>query len=70
MAIPFAARLLSEQAYQFIKSNSRKGNVWDNAVKELFFSSLEMELLRKKPFTTKAEAMQEVFVYIEIFYNR
>jgi putative transposase len=58
------------QACQCIESNSRKGNVWDNAVKESFFSSLEMELLRKKPFTTKAEAMQEVFVYIEIFYNR
>jgi hypothetical protein len=41
--------------------------VWDNAVKESFFSSLEMELLRKKQFSTKAEAMQEVFVYIEIF---
>lgn len=55
---------------QCIESNSRKGNVWDNAVKESFFSSLEMELLRKKPFNTKAGAMQEVFIYIEIFYNR
>lgn len=55
---------------QCIESNSRKGNVWDNAVKESFFSSLEMELLRKKSFNTKAEAMQEVFVYIEVFYNR
>jgi transposase InsO family protein len=55
---------------QCIESNSRKGNVWDNAVKESFFSSLEMELLRKKRFSTKAEAIQEVFVYIEIFYNR
>jgi transposase InsO family protein len=58
------------QICQCIESNSRKGNVWDNAVKESFFSSLEMELLRKKSFGTKAEAMQEVFVYIEIFYNR
>jgi transposase InsO family protein len=55
---------------QCIESNSRKGNVWDNAVKESFFSSLEMELLRKKTFSTKAEAIQEVFIYIEIFYNR
>jgi putative transposase len=58
------------QACQCIESNSRKGNVWDNAVKESFFSSLEMELLRKEQFSTKAETMQEVFVYIEIFYNR
>lgn len=58
------------RARQVIESNSRKGNVWDNAAKESFFSSLEMELLRKKRFKTKAEAIQEVFVYIEIFYNR
>jgi putative transposase len=58
------------QINQCIESNSRKGNVWDNAVKESFFSSLEMELLRKKTFSTKAEAIQEVFIYIEIFYNR
>jgi transposase InsO family protein len=53
-----------------VESNSRKGNVWDNAPKESFFSSLEMELLRQKRFKTKPEAIQEVFIYIEIFYNR
>lgn len=37
---------------------------------ESFFSSVEMELLRQKHFHTKAEAIQEVFIYIEIFYNR
>lgn len=58
------------QASQCIESNSRKGNVWDNAVKESCFSSLEVELPRKKPFSIKAEAIQEVFIYIEIFYNR
>jgi len=56
--------------HQAIESNSRKGNVWDNAAMESFFSSVEMELLRQKRFRTKAEAMQEVFIYIEIFYNR
>ncbi len=53
-----------------VLSNSRKGNVWDNAPMESFFSTVEMELLRKKRFKTKAEAIQEVFTYIEIFYNR
>ena len=55
---------------QVVESNSRKGNVWDNAAMESFFSSVEMELLRQKHFTTKAQAMQEVFIYIEVFYNR
>jgi putative transposase len=55
---------------QVVASNSRTGNVWDNAVMESFFSTLEMELLRQQRFRTKAEAMQEVFIYIETFYNR
>ncbi len=55
---------------QVVESNSRKGNVWDNAAMESFFSSVEMELLRQKRFKTKAEAIQEVFIYIEVFYNR
>ncbi len=56
--------------HHIIESNSRKGNVWDNAAMESFFSSVEMELLRLKHFKTKAEAIQEVFIYIEVFYNR
>lgn len=55
---------------QAVESNSRTGNVWDNAVMESFFSTLEMELLRQKQFRTRIEAMHEVFIYIEIFYNR
>ena len=53
-----------------VESNSRKGNVLDNAPMESFFSSVEMELFRQKRFGTNAEAIQEVFIYIEIFYNR
>ena len=56
--------------HDVVESNSRKGNVWDNAAMESFFSSLEMELLRNKRFHSKAEAIQEVFIYIEVFYNR
>lgn len=49
---------------QVVDSNSRKANVWDKAAMESFFSSVEMELLRQKRFKTKAEAIQEVFIYI------
>jgi putative transposase len=63
----FRGQLRNRQA---VESNSRRGNVWDNAAMESFFSSVEMELLRQKRFKTKAEAFQEVFIYIEVFYNR
>jgi putative transposase len=58
------------RADRVIESNSRKGNCWDNAPMESFFSTLEFELLRKVRFKTKAEALKEVFAYIEVFYNR
>lgn len=54
----------------FIQSMSRKANVWDNAVKESFFAQLELELLADHVFTTRTQAKQEVFDYIEVFYNR
>lgn len=66
-ATDFRDRLRQHKA---VESNSRKGNVWDNAAMESFFSSLEMELLRQKRFRTRGEATQEVFTYIEVFYNR
>lgn len=55
---------------RMVESNSRKGDVWDNAAMESFYSTLEMELLRQNHFVTRAEAIQEVFSYIEVFYNR
>lgn len=57
-------------AHGFIQSMSRKANVWDNAVKESFFAQLELELLADHAFTTRTQAKQEVFDYIEVFYNR
>jgi transposase InsO family protein len=53
-----------------IQSMSRKGDVWDNAPMESFFAQLEIELLQERRFATRGQAMQEVFDYIEIFYNR
>ena len=51
-------------------SMSRKGNCWDNAVAESFFSSLKMELVHDICFMSRAEAKAALFEYIEVFYNR
>jgi putative transposase len=49
---------------------SRRGNCYDNAVAESFFSSLKKERIRRKIYRTRAEARADVFDYIEVFYNR
>lgn len=51
-------------------SMSRKGNCWDNAVVESFFSSLKMELVHEADFATREQASAALFEYIEVFYNR
>jgi len=50
-------------------SMSRRGNCWDNAVAESFFSSLKKERIRQRVYHSVAEAKAEVFDYIEMFYN-
>ena len=51
-------------------SMSRRGNCWDNAVAESFFSSLKSELIKKKIYPSRSVAKSEIFEYIEEFYNR
>jgi putative transposase len=51
-------------------SMSRKGNCWDNAVVESFFATLKKEVIHDRRYTTRAEARQDVFEWIEVFYNR
>jgi putative transposase len=51
-------------------SISRRGNCWDNAVAESFFSSLKKERIRKRVYKTRELACADVFDYIEVFYNR
>jgi putative transposase len=51
-------------------SMSRKGNCWDNAVVESFFGTLKVELVHRCRFATRQQARQEVFEYIEVWYNR
>ena len=52
------------------QSMSRKGNCWDNAVAESFFHTLKTELVNHCHFETRHQAKQEIFEYIEVFYNR
>ena len=52
-------------------SMSRRGDCWDNAVAESFFSSLKAELFAGRRWPeTREQARRELFDYIEIFYNR
>ncbi len=51
-------------------SMSRKGNCWDNACVESFFGTLKRELIYHRQYRTRAEATQEIFEYMEVFYNR
>jgi putative transposase len=51
-------------------SMSRKGNCWDNAPVESFFSTLKRERVHHGRYGTRAEARQDVFQYIETWYNR
>ena len=50
-------------------SMSRRGNCWDNAVAESFFSNLKKEKIRRKIYKTRDDARSAVFNYIEMFYN-
>ena len=51
-------------------SMSRKGNCYDNAVKESFFHTLKTELCDHEQYRTREEARASVFDYLEVFYNR
>jgi putative transposase len=66
----------SDDRQRFCRTNnlepsmSRRGNCWDNAVAESFFSSLKNERVGKRIYKTRDLAKAEVFDHIEVFYNR
>ena len=61
-------RLLGEHG--ITPSMSRTGNCWDNACVESFFGTLKRELVYHRHYATREEATQDIFEYIEVFYNR
>jgi len=53
-----------------VASMSRKGNCYDNATMESFWSTLKLELVYRGVFANRAQARAQIFDYIEVFYNR
>jgi transposase InsO family protein len=51
-------------------SMSGKGDCYDNAMMESFWSTLKTELVHLDCYATRQQARQSIFDYIETFYNR
>lgn len=58
------------EQHGLVASMSRRGNCYDNAPAETFFSTLKNELVHHVNFKTRAQARAAIFEYIEVFYNR
>jgi transposase InsO family protein len=56
--------------HEMLCSMSRKGDCWDNAVAESFFSTLKTERVHRRLYRSRADARRDIFEYIEVFYNR
>jgi putative transposase len=56
--------------HQWTASMSGKGNCYDNAAMESFFSTLKTELVHQQIYATRQAARSSIFEYIEVFYNR
>ena len=57
------------KAHKLDPSMSRRGDCWDNAVAQSFFSSPKKERIRKKVYRTRDLAKADIFEYIEMLYN-
>ena len=58
------------QRYGLVASMSRKGNCYDNAAMEAFWSTLKREAMEDSDQWTKDRVRRELFEYIEATYNR
>ena len=56
--------------HKIIQSMSRKGDCWDNATSESFFSTIKREMPQMGAFVDQTQAATTIFEYIEVFYNR
>ena len=68
----YASEAYREQlaAWRVTPSMSRRGNCYDNAAMESFWSTLKEELVHRTHFESRAQAAGAIFDYIESFYNR
>ena len=57
------------RSHRIDPSMSPRGNCWDSAVAESFFSSLNKERIRTKVYRTRSVAKADIFEYIEMFYG-
>lgn len=57
------------KSHNLVCSMSRRGNCYDNAVAESFFQLLKRERIKRKTYKNREEARQDIFNYIEMFYN-
>jgi putative transposase len=70
--VQYASRAYRAQlsAHRLHASMSRKGNCYDNATMEAFWSTLKNELVHRTRFVSRDHARLAIFDYIEVFYNR
>jgi transposase InsO family protein len=68
----YASTIYTQLLVRFgmLRSMSRRGNCYDNAAVESFFSSLKNEVVHHQDFQTRDQARTAIFDYIELFYNR
>ena len=68
----YASEAYREQlaTWNVTPSMSRRGNCYDNAAMESFWSTLKEELVHRTRFESRAQAASAIFDYIETFYNR
>jgi putative transposase len=57
------------EEHEFLRSMSRKGDCWDNAVAESFFATIKGDLLDRRSWATRAQVESAVSEWIEVFYN-
>jgi putative transposase len=58
------------EEYKMTCSMSRKGNCYDNACIESYHGILKRELVYLTKFKNRQEARQQIYRYLEFFYNR
>ncbi len=70
--VQYASELYQRRLRQhgIVCSMSKRGDCYDNAVVESFFITLKRELVYRARWQTRAEARNDLFEYMEVFYNR